>query len=367
MGNSIMDEREILERVYNDVLEARISGNNKPDFHDGLDFECETILEYQERRKAALAVLITLLVKKIASPEQDIRMHQSGMPGGFSGRGLDFRVVTPFLREYDFPHMKESGWLTRSFEQSAPYDFDYPGGITPERLKNAFLWIIHGVQVDGASAEQVLRGLLWGLIEFRERNSRIALARPVNLSINETVDKIRRHYRMPIQGAARLPVLAVYAVLSVVTREMERYADHSLLPLEHHTAADTRTDLIGDAHIVNSDGVLFEGYEVKHNIRITSDLIRASFEKFRTTPIDRFYILTTYDHADYSEFAPDIRRVADVHGCQLIVNGVDRTLMYYLRLVKRPAEFVHEYATNLENDQSIGFQLKTAWNEIVES
>ena len=362
-----MDEREILERVYNDVLEAHISGKNEPVLQGGLDSEREIIVEYQEQRKAALTVLVTFLVKKIASPEQDVRMHQDGMPGGFSGRGLDTRVVTPFLRERDFPHMAESGWLTRSFEQSAPYDLNYPGGISPARLKRAFLSIIDSVQTGGASAEQVLRGLLWGMIKFRERNSRIALARPVNLSIAETVDKIRQHYRMPIQGAARLPVLAVHAALSVVTREMERYAGHSLLPLEHHTAADARTDLIGDAHIATPDGALFEGYEVKHNIPITSDLIWASYEKFRTAPVDRFYILTTYDHADYSEFAPDIRRVADVHGCQLIVNGVDRTLMYYLRLVKRPAEFVHEYVSNLESDQTIGFQLKTAWNEIVES
>ena len=362
-----MAEREILARAYNEVLEAHMSGEDPPVLQGRLDSELETIIEYQEQRKAALTVLITLLVKKIASPAQDIRMHQSGMPGGFSGRGLDTQVVTPFLREHDFPHMTESGWLTRSFEQSAPYDLNYPGGISPARLKRAFLSIIDSVQTGGASAEQVLRGLLWGLIEFRERNSRIALARPVNLSVSKTVDKIRRHYRMPIQGAARLPVLAMHAALSIVVREMERYAGHTLLPLERHTAADARTDLIGDVHIATPDGALFEGYEVKHNIPITSDLIWASYEKFRTAPVDRFYILTTYDHADYSEFASDIRRVADIHGCQLIVNGVDRTLMYYLRLIKRPADFVHEYVSNLENDQTIGFQLKTAWNEIAES
>ena len=205
-------------------------------------------------------------------------------------------------------------------------------------------------------------------MQSREQpNANIKLYRRVNLSVSETVDKIRRHYRMPIQGAARLPVLAAHAALSIVVREMERYAGHTLLPLERHTAADARTDLIGDVHIATPDGALFEGYEVKHNIPITSDLIWASYEKFRTAPVDRFYILTTYDHADYSEFAPDIRRVADIHGCQLIVNGVDRTLMYYLRLIKRPADFVHEYVSNLENDQTIGFQLKAAWNEIAES
>ena len=363
-----MDEREILERAYSGVLAAYRAGDNAPEIPGGLGSDCDVIIAHQEQARGALAVLTTLLAKKIASPEQDIRLHQAGMSGGFSGRGLDSRVVTPFLRDHSFPYMASgSGWLTRSLEQPAPYTLDYPGNIRPAAVKWAFLSIIDGVQTGGASAESVLRGLLWGLVEFRERNSSIALARPVNLSVSETVDKIRRHYAMPLQGAARLPVLAVHAMLSIATREMERYAEYSLSPLEHHTAADTRTDTVGDAQIVNSDGVPFEGYEIKHNIPITSDLIAASFEKFRTTPIDRFYILTTYDHADYSEFAPDIRRVADVHGCQLIVNGVDRTLMYYLRLIKRPPDFVHRYVSNLEIDQSIGFQLKTAWNQIAES
>ena len=363
-----MDEREILERAYSGVLAAYRTGDNAPEIPGGLGLDCDVIIARQEQARGALAVLTTLLAKKIASPEQDIRLHQAGMSGGFSGRGLDSRVVTPFLRDHSFPYMASgSGWLTRSLEQPAPYTLDYPGNIRPAAVKWAFLSIIDGVQTGGASAESVLRGLLWGLVEFRERNSRIALARPVNLSVSETVDKIRRHYAMPLQGAARLPVLAVHAMLSIAAREMERYAECSLLPLEHHTAADTRTDTVGDAQIVNSDGVPFEGYEIKHNIPITSDLIAASFEKFRTTPIDRFYILTTYDHADYSEFAPNIQRVAEIHGCQLIVNGVDRTLMYYLRLIKRPPDFVHRYVSNMESDQSIGFQLKAAWNQIAES
>lgn len=363
-----MDERQILERAYNAVLEAYMAGEYAPEIPDGLGADCGVVIAHQERARGALAVLTTLLAKKIASPEQDIRMHQAGMSGGFSGRVLDTRVVTPFLRERDFPYMASgTGWLTRSLEQPAPYTPDYPGNIRPASVKRAFLSIIDGVQTGGAPAEPVLRGLLWGLIEFRERNSRISLARPVNLSVSETVDKIRRHYAMPLQGAARLPVLAIHAMLSIVTREMDRYAECSLLPLEHHTAADTRTDTVGDAQIVNSDGVPFEGYEIKHNIPITSALIGTSFEKFRATPIERFYILTTYDHADYSEFAPDIQRVADIHGCQLILNGVDRTLMYYLRLIGKPQEFVHQYVSRLESDQSVGFQLKTAWNQIVES
>ncbi len=191
-----------------------------------------------------------------------------------------------------------------------------------------------------------------------------ALYRRINLSVSEAVAKISRHHSFQLQGAARLPVLAVHAILSILTKELGRYEGCQVLPLEHHTAADSRTNLIGDVHIVDSEGILFEGYEIKHNIPITSRMIQDSFEKFKTTSVHRFYILTTHRRDDYSEFDPDIQRIAATHGCQLILNGVDRTLLYYLRLIRGTREFIHQYVSNLETDPSVSFQLKEAWNQI---
>ena len=155
--------------------------------------------------------------------------------------------------------------------------------------------------------------------------------------------------------------------MSILTKELSRYEGCEVLPLEHHTAADSRTNLIGDVHIVDSNGALFEGYEIKHNIPITSNLIQDSFQKFQTTPVRRFYILTTHNRADYSEFAPEVQQIASAHGCQLILNGVDQTLMYYLRLTRDTGEFIHRYVSGVESDPSIGFQLKESWNEIATS
>ena len=209
--------------------------------------------------------------------------------------------------------------------------------------------------------------LLVGLIEYRERSVNIALYRRVNLSVGDTVGKIRRHYGLPIPGAARLPTLAMHAILTVLAREMDRYENCEVLPLEHHNAADSRTRSIGDVSVADAEGNPFEGYEIKHNIRITHSLVRDSVEKFRTTPVQRYYILTTHSRADYSEFDAQIKQVADSHGCQLIVNGVERTLLYYLRLIKGTRDFVNEYVSSVETDPSISFDLKMAWNEIVRS
>ena len=361
-----LNEQERLEELYNQALALCQGQGQPPALGDPYERFCQTIVDRQEQSRAVLAVLVTLLLRKLHDPEQDIRLHQAQMEGGFSGRGLDERVVTPFLRANQFPYMRSgSGWLTRSLEQSRPYDLDYPGNMRPAAVKEAFLRLIDGVQRHGLSAENLLIDIFAGLIRFRDQNTNLILSRPVNLSITDAVDRVSQHHKTQMVGAARLPVLAMHAILSILTRETERYRDCTVLPLEHHTAADRRTNLVGDIHIVDSDNTLFEGYEVKHNIAITPGLVQTSFEKLQTTPIKRFYILTTYPHEDYSEFALDIQNVARIHGSQLIVNGVDRTLMYYLRLIKDTSAFVDQYVSNLETDPSVTFQLKEAWNEII--
>ena len=365
----VSDERGALEGLYADAIARRREGV-AVSFPESAAASLGVIIERQEGNKGVLAVLLTLLLKKIVTPEQDIRLHQDGMDGGFSGRGLDTRVVTPFLKDHNFPSMSESGWLTRSLEQGLPYDLNYPGSIRPAAVKGAFLAIVNDVQTQGVSAEAALLRLLIGLIEHRERSANIILDRPVNLSIDETVDKLRRHYGRSIPGAARLPTLAIHAILTVLareTRERGRYANCEVLPLEHHNAADSRTRSIGDVSVADAEGNPFEGYEIKHNIPITHNLVRDSVEKFRTTPVQRYYILTTHIREDYSEFDEQRKQVADSHGCELIVNGVERTLLYYLRLIRGTRDFVNEYVSNLETDPSVSFDLKMAWNEIVRS
>ena len=94
----------------------------------------ETIVDKAENSKAVLAVIITLMAHKIVVPEDDIRYHQKDI-GNFSGRTIDSKFITPFIKEKNFPAMAESGWLTRSLEQKVPYDLNYPGAIKGSVLK----------------------------------------------------------------------------------------------------------------------------------------------------------------------------------------------------------------------------------------
>ena len=357
--------RELLEEVYQEAVDSYENDVPVPGISVEEEDYLSTVINNQENRKGAVAVLATLLLKKLISPGQDIRLHRAEFPNGFNGRGFDTDVVTPFLRSKQFPAMSASGWLTRSFEQSHPYFMDYPGNITPRELKTAFLYLVDAAQnTDSSKEESFLLRLFIGLVKARDKNTNLNLARPVNLSIAELVDRLRQHHDVKRPGAARLPVLAIHAILTVFARETERYRSCQLLPLEAHTTADARSKLAGDINVLDSNDTLFEGYEIKHKVPITSELIQTSFDKLKTTPAKVFYILTTYSHEDYDEFKPVIDHVARSHGCQLIVNGVDRTLLYYLRLIGDTRSFIDAYVSHLEKDEAITFELKEKWNQI---
>lgn len=320
------------------------------------------------RQKAALAVISTLLLKKIMSPDQDIRLHQSGMSDGFSGRTLDASFVTPFLSKEGFPFMQSgSGWLTRSFEQARPYKRDYPGKISPPELKNAFLGILGDIQ-KGADARSCLSHLFHILAIWRDKNASLTLARPTGRRIVDIVKIVESHWMSDLPGIARLPVLATYAAYKCLVPEVSRYKHCQLQSLLSHTSADVKTDRVGDIDVLNQDGRPFEAVEVKHKIAITAALIRQLREKIAAAGIKTYYVLSTNELISASEMN-DITELLLVirqnYGCQVIVNGVATTIKYYLRMMEDTDRFIDEYVSLVEQDKEVPFELKRCWNEIV--
>lgn len=362
MSDAIAAAQETLERVYRAALDQ----GRPPELGD-LEPWCETILERQQTSRGVLAVLTTLLVKKACAPDQDVRLHQSGMLGGFSGRGLDERVVTPFLRRENFPYMKGgSGWLTRSFEQPHPYTLEYPGKISPAPVKEAFLGLIDAVERNAIEPERVLLRVFSGLIKHRDKVASLRLARPVNLTVDQIVRCVSAHYQQGSQGASKLPVISVHALMALVIPQMARYRGCQLAPLESHTAADARSGNVGDVSIVRDDGRIFEAFEIKLGQQISESIVRTAFAKFNTESIRRYYVLTTQDDPVGPGVSDVITEIRNSHGCQVIVNGVAPTIRYYLRLVSEPGRFVDQYVGEVESDPELSYAVKIAWNEVVE-
>lgn len=362
------EARQYLQSQYHEVMESvGDQADIAPHLPDEAKTNLDEILRNAESAKGVLTVVLTSLVYKILYPEQDIRKHQSSIEGGYSGRTFDKDIITPFLKNARFPAMAESGWLTRSLEQKVPYDFNYTGAINPLSLKKAFLGTLHHIQETG-DGEPLLRYLLKGLILLRDRQQ-IDLAKPIHLPIRSIADLLGRHFssKYSAEGAARLPTLALYAAYQCLVKETKRFEGMTLAPIENHTSSDKRSGRIGDIEITDADGKPFEAVEVKHGIPISAQLVRDAHEKFSKTRVQRYYLLSTNEHIDPAEKAKievEMERIKNLHGCQVITNGLLKTLTYYLRLLSDPADFVEHYVDLLEQDASLKFEHKQRWNEL---
>lgn len=363
-----MEPTDFLEKIYKESMELVGSDDKiKSNLEQKIEVHLSEILSRSESAKAVLTVIFTSLVYKTLYPDQDIRNHQTSIPKGYSGRSFDSKYITPFLKSINFPAMAESGWLTRSLEQKVPYDFNYSGAITPNSLKAAFLETIDFIQ-KGKDLDKVLSFLFQGLII--QRNSRqIDLAKPLNLPIATIIELLTKHYeaKYSAEGASRLPVLALYAAYQCLINETKRFEGKTLLPMESHTSADTRSGRIGDIDIVDEKGRAFEAVEVKYGIAISIQLVKDAFEKFKTTQVNRYYLLSTenINLSQKEDIEKEIDRIKNIHGCHVIANGLIHSLKYYLRLLSDTSEFIENYVNLIETDTALKFEHKKEWNTII--
>lgn len=362
--------KEILNKIYAKALTLLNENKIESVFNSLSNMEkshIEVITENFEGSKGVLTVLITSLVHKLYNPRQDIRRHQDNMNGGYSGRGIDTKYITPFMKEMGFPAMSESGWLTRSLEQNLPYDLSYPGKITPKELKTAFLYLFDQIESHNESPEKYLLILFTRLIEHREKK-KIDLAKPSALTIATIINFLKQHFeaKYSTRGASRLPTLAIYAAYQCMVKEMKRFQGKRLMPLEEHTSSDKSSGRVGDIEIRDAEDKVFEAVEIKHGITINPQLIRDAYEKFKSHPILRYYLLSTVeDIQDGENINKEISRILKIHGCQVIINGIYPSLKYYLRLLHNTYDFIDNYVENLKRDKTIKFEHKLKWNEIV--
>jgi len=212
-------------------------------------------------------VLVTSLAYKSLVPDQDVRLHQKNMHGGYSGRTFDFKYVTPFLKSKRLPAaMKESGWLTRSLEQNIPYNLDYPGKINNVEVKTAFLNILNDIEENNTNPQNYLLAIFkLSLIEKGKRA--VELINPINaeskFSINAIITSLKKHFyfKYKSRGASILPVVAIYSLYESIIDEIGRFEGKYLDDLQSHTSCDRSSGATGDVVIKNeSDNRNYNNY-----------------------------------------------------------------------------------------------------------
>lgn len=329
-----------------------------------------TIVSNVQHNKYLFSILITAAMKKSLSPAQDIRIAQDLLPGGYSNRSLDQTQVTPFLKRHGYTSCAASGLESgRNFERPLAWDLKFPCNPRGAGNREAFLQLIDLIEKHHDVADLVVKSLLFIDAEGRG-NEPTLLVPPLESNIERIMSVLERHFKESSgQGKSRLPVLALYALYEQLLPELSRYNNSVLQPLQNHTTADLRSGSIGDVQ-VDRDGKPFEGIEVKSELPITPDMLRELKRKLESLSVNRYYVLTTYPGSykpEDEEFLVELsKEILDTTGCQVIVNGLNRSIRYYLRLLNDPSKVLGRYSLLLVEDESVRPDLIAKWNEIME-
>lgn len=348
-----MNHKEKLLEIYKKSFDIKDIDNIPSD----LKIFINNIIGNIDKNKGVYTVLITLMTHKLIDPKQDIRYHQNKMEGGFSARTIDTKFITPTLKELGLPSMAESGWLTRSLEQPYPYNLGYEGEISGKGMKEAFLKIVEAFQNNSDVAENLLRTILNSAILLKKHNHvKIRKLSNNELMISTIVEVLENHFteKYSTHGGSKLPVLAFYAIYKSLVREISRYKNCRLAPLGSHTASDRTSKSAGDIQIMENRKV-FEAVEIKLDKLIDINMARVAYEKILRFNPERYYILSYkgISEKDLGDINQLIVEIKDIHGCQLIINGLIPTLRYYLRLIANPKGFFNDYIKLVENDSEL--------------
>ena len=369
-------QAKIVEELNNAYAMAEENFNNtkKEDVYDiSPEFkECiEKLSDLSGKASTGFTNIVTCLAIKVALPNIDIRYHQvqiqdqTDRPAGFNFRHVSEKVIYPWLNENNFEGAK-SGWQTRTFERPKPYMLTYDENIGD--IKEPFLKSFNYIEEDKESAKEALACLLHCQMILRE-SKKITLSIPKTKDIQLIVGLFNNHFfhqYKASKGASRLPVLALYAVYSVLIDQVNRYKGMTLKPLEAHSAADAQTGAIGDIEISKGkNGEIFEAVEVKHNIAISDIIIQNAAKKIMDKSVDRYYILTTHQNCEPDEeLSKSISIIKEMYNCQLIANGLIPSLKYYLRLLSDPSLVFPKYVELLVEDKAIKHEHRDIWNKL---
>lgn len=372
-----LDPNQFLEDIYSKSYSK--SMEDLSDFKLVFDEEqlnwINLIVSKEETFKGVYTVLISSLTYKCINPSQDIRYHKVELNNGYSGRSFDTKYVTPFLKSKRFfGAMKESGWLTRSLEQAHPFTLDFPGKIKDINLKSAFLNIINDIEENKVNPIDYLF-VIFTLSIIEKSKKVVTLVNPITseskLNIDQIIDYLRKHfyYKYSTRGASILPVIAFYSIYECLIKEMERFKNKKLDSLSSHTSSDKSSGLTGDIVIRDKyTNDIYEVIEIKFDIAPTLIMVEDVYEKFKTKSVQRYYILSTVYPNKEEEYKIKDKKISirNEHGCQLIVNGIFKTLEYYLRLLENTDIFIDKYLKNLMENTELDFEHKIAWNKVLD-
>jgi len=376
-----MTQIEILENLRNKAI-ANISAKKRKKYNKIIVSNIDVLIASIDKNKSLVSAMVTSMLKKISEPKQDIRLHRTDFEGGYSARSLDTDITTPFFKKR-FPKYanKESGFLSMATRSQIPWTKADGARIRTRASKefmNSFLEILDAIENHKIKPNEVL-------MYFFEKLHILSLEQKMifdetietsdfidTININSVLEMLHYHFSTDARGTSRLPVIAIYSIYEQLFKQVKRYENKVLRPLNVHTSADKHG--YGDIEIWSKDNMPFEMVEIKHNISIDRNLVFDIAKKSANTEIKRYYILTTAidnftsdeEEGFIKKFILKIQKDTDL---EIIANGIFTSLKYYLRFIDDYKEFIKTYTQNLvadsKNSTEITEQHILEWKRIL--
>lgn len=369
-GAGKLDENELMRGILEDCYAKAEEENAKEDLNDLIGSvgkeAAATFIELAGINHAARGAALTLAVYKVINPQQDIRNHKSEYENGFSARGVDTKVTVPFLIKHGLPYNVETHWLSQTLSFAGPFMPDLVLKTVPKKAGPSLVAAAN--LIEAATDEQLKKYIiliLEKMIEERNKGN-IPLTRPKNLSIDQVMELLHRHFSATYKkNAPRLPQVAIYAIYQCLMTDVERYSSFELMPLERMKTANRKSGSVGDIDLCR-DGRPIEAVEIKFEIPINTAHVTEAIQKIQAESVERYFILSTagIEAGDISEIQELKENFLKTNGCEIIVNGVYDTIKYYLRLLNSTNEFINSYTDLLATDNDVNYEHKVAWNRV---
>jgi DNA (cytosine-5)-methyltransferase 1 len=320
-----------------------------------------------ENQKGVYTILITLCLYKINNPSQDIRYHKKDLENGFSGRTYDTNFVTPTLKKFALPSMSESGYLTRSLEQQAAYDLNYPGKISDKEVKEAFLNIIDIFQKKPKYCRPILIYLINAAKIIKKSNYiEIKKIKKENkFTVNELIKIFNTYfyYKFGVSGGSKIPVICFYTLINLLMKQNIKYSSMTLKKLGFHTTSDLTSKSAGDIEIFHNDKC-YEAFEIKFEHIIDEHMINIACPKIIKFNPQRYYILTT-SNVKNNVGETLIQKIRNDHGCEIVIGNYFDFLEKYLFMLEDLNIFINNFSINVQQDKELKIIHKKIWMSII--
>jgi len=279
-----------------------------------------TLLCRDIRNRACIRFVMACSLAKIHHPAVDIRSPYTEIhaPDAYSGRTYDERYLTPFILEHKLPCNNTTAFLTPAFRNhNRVLTPDIMMVGRPEVLYKTVLELLTDVQDNRVSAQAVLAESIRLLIIIRDEQQQRLQMLLANLSTNQDLTQLSAaaivtliSQHLSARRSSRLPVLVVAAAYYTAANAL----GISVMPLEHHNAADEQTEALGDLEIVTSgENPISAVFEMKTR-RITLQDLDQAVQKLRgaAQPVDQYIFITTEEVSEaVSEYAADLYNRTD--------------------------------------------------------